>query len=137
MRTIRIFGAWALGAAALFGASGCLFLAGAAGGGAAGVRELTDKSVVYAADRQKAESAAVSAISTLGGSIAETVREAEAGGDITIRGKAYDGKALTIDIEPQTPRTTKIDIRVGRIGDKDRAIEYQREIQRHLEVAAY
>lgn len=112
--------------------SGCLFLA--AGAGTAGVRELTDKSLVYAADIAQAEKAVRKALKDMGAVVKETVREEDKGGDVTLRGKTFDDTPLTIDMEPNSPKSTEIEIRVGRIGSKSKAKDMHAAIQRYIKL---
>lgn len=111
--------------------SGCLFLAAAAGGGGAGVREITDKSVVYQGDIESVNKAINKAIKELGATVKETVTESGEKGDRTIRGKTYDDEVLTIDMEPTSPKSTNVEVRVGRIGSKKRAEEFHKAIAKY------
>jgi hypothetical protein len=120
----------ALAALSLLALTGCL--PAIAAGGTGGVRELTDKSVIYQGDKKAAENAVRKAFDDLGVTVKETVREEEKSGEITFRGKTYDETPLTVDLEPSTPSTTRIEVRVGRIGSKDRAREVHAAIQKHL-----
>lgn len=118
------------GLLALLCCSGCLAVL--AGGGAVGVRELTDKAVIYAGDIRAVENAVNKAMADLGATTKETVRETKKGGDVTIRGRTYDGEHLTIDMEPTSPSSVLVEIRVGRIGSKKRAKEFHQAIQKYL-----
>ncbi len=113
---------------------GCLMTAGAVTGGGAVTREYLDESVVYDATGDEAEGAVQKAIVDMGGNIITVKADRSKGAAAyrTFRGKTYDAEALTIDIEPQTPKTTRIDVRVGRIGDKQRARDIHRAIQKYL-----
>ncbi len=108
--------------------SGCIPLLVAGG---AGIREITDKSVVYQGNIKSIDSAVKKAMKNLGAVIKEVVAETGEKGNRTIRGKTYDGEALTIDMEPTSPKSVNVEVRVGRIGSKDRAIEFHKEIQKY------
>ncbi|MBN2713542.1 MAG: DUF3568 family protein [Planctomycetes bacterium] len=108
---------------------GCLAVV--AGAGTAGVREITDKVTTYKGDANSLEQACRKAVADLGGSIKEVEREEEKGGNITLRGRTYDDEHLTIDIEPTSPSSAEIEVRVGRIGSKKRAEEIHVAIQKY------
>ncbi len=113
--------------------SGCLMLAAGAGAGAVGVRELTDAAVIYQGNADAVEKTVRSALHEMGAVVTETVREeGVSSARRTLRGKTYDHEALTVDIEPSTPSSTNVEIRVGRIGDKSRAVEFHNKIQKYL-----
>jgi hypothetical protein len=120
-----------LACVAMLISAGCL--AAVAGGGAAGVRELTDKSVTYRGDIDAVYKAVrQTLVKDLGGRVKEVVTEEGKDGDRTIRGRTYDGEAITIDMEPTSPSSVLVEVRVGRIGSKARAKEVHSAIQKHL-----
>ena len=71
------------------------------------------------------------AMKDLGAVTKEIVTEVGKKGDRTIRGKTYDDEVLTIDMEPTSPKSVNVEIRVGRIGSKDRAVEFHKAIQKY------
>ncbi|MHC4873507.1 MAG: DUF3568 family protein [Planctomycetota bacterium] len=108
--------------------AGCLPIIAAGG---AGVREMTDKAIVYKGNIASLDNAVRKAIKNLGGVIKEVVSEEGKKGKRTFRGKTYDDEVLTIDLEPTSPNSVNVEIRVGRIGNKNRAHEYHKAIQKY------
>ncbi len=49
-----------------------------------------------------------------------------------IMGKTAVGDPVTVDLEPESRNTTKIDIRVGYVGDKVQATKIAESIKKHL-----
>ena len=102
------------------------------GAGTAIVREATDVAVIYKGNVNAAESAVNKAMKTLGSEVVERVVEEGKAGRRTIRGRTFDKERLTIDMEPTSPSSTLIEIRVGRIGNKTRSKEFHTAIQKYL-----
>ena len=50
----------------------------------------------------------------------------------TIRGRTFDNERLTIDMEPTSPSSALVEIRVGRIGNKERSREFHKALQKYL-----
>jgi outer membrane murein-binding lipoprotein Lpp len=117
-------------ALSLISCGGCMMLAAGAGG-TAGVRELTDKVVTYQGDVKALENAVEKMMKDMGATRKETVREEGDAGKLTIRARTFDDEHLTIDMEPSTPSTTMVEIRVGRIGSKVRAEEFHAKLQKY------
>ena len=113
--------------------SGCIPVLVAAGAGAAAVvRENTDEAVMYRGNINSVENGVSKAMLELGATLFEKVVEPGRGGYRTFRGETFDGEALTIDMEPTSPSNVMVEVRVGRIGSKQRAVEFHRAIQKYL-----
>ena len=113
--------------------SGCIPVLVAAGAGAAAVvRENTDEAVTYKGNINSVENGVSKAMLELGATLFEKVVEPGRGGYRTFRAETYDGEALTIDMEPTSPNSVMVEVRVGRIGNKQRAAEFHRAIQKYL-----
>ncbi len=113
--------------------SGCLPLVAAGAGAVAVVRENTDQDVIYNGSIDAVEKAVRKAMKDLGCSVKEVVRkEGKKGTVVTIRGRTSDGEHLTIDLEPSSPHSVLVDVRVGVIGTRSRAQEVHAAIRKYL-----
>lgn len=73
--------------------------------------------------------ATITALTELGVSITGDTTDMLAG---RVMGKTAVGDPVTVDLEPEARSTTKIDIRVGYVGDKVQATKIAESIKKHL-----
>ena len=109
--------------------SGCLLLAGAAGGGGTAIwlsGKLTEE-VNYSLERSF--KAAESAMNSLGYEISRSSVKEKVG---QIIGNYSDGKTIWIDVHKISENRSKIEVRVGAAGDKDAARKILDKIKRYL-----
>ncbi len=117
-------------AVVLLAACGCLPVI--VGAGAAAVREATDVARTYKGNINAVENGVRRAMKDLGAKVVELVAEEGKAGRRTIRGRTFDNEHLTIDMEPTSPSSALVEIRVGRIGSKERAKEFHEALQKYL-----
>ncbi len=114
----------------LLAACGCLPVV--IGAGTAVVREATDVAVIYNGNISAVENGVRKAMKDLGAKVVELVSKEGKAGNRTIRGRTFDDERLTIDMEPTSPSSVMVEIRVGRIGDKERSREFHKALQKYL-----
>ncbi len=117
-------------AVVLLAACGCL--PALVGAGTAVVREATDVAEIYRGNINAVENGVRKAMKDLGAKVVELVAEEGKAGRRTIRGRTFDNERLTIDMEPTSPSSALVEIRVGRLGNKERAKEFHKTLQKYL-----
>lgn len=116
----------------MLGTAGCLPIV--VGAGTAVVREMTDVALIYRGNINAVRNGVEKAVKDLGASVVERVAEEGKAGRHTIRARTFDGEHLTIDMEPTSPSSVMVEIRVGRIGSKARAQEFHKAIQKYVKL---
>jgi len=111
--------------------SGCVVLAlgGAAAGTGAYVFASGKLSFTTGHDISECHSAALSAFKDLGITVASDATDQLSG---RIKGETSTGESVSVDLEPQPPLNTWIEIRVGFWGDRSKATKVADAIRRHL-----
>jgi len=110
--------------------SGCFFLVAGAAGGAGGYAWAQGKLTFTTPDSvTQCHDATISALKSLGVGITSDQTDKLAG---RIRARTGTGDPVTIDLEPQGGNITKIDIRVGHIGNKVQSQQIADEIKKRL-----
>ncbi len=117
-------------AVVLLAACGCLPVL--VGAGTAAVREATDVAKIYRGNINAVENGVRKAMKDLGAKVVKLVVEEGKAGRRTIRGRTFDDEHLTIDMEPTSPSSVLVEIRVGRIGNKERSKEFHKALQKYL-----
>ncbi len=117
-------------AVVLLAACGCLPVI--VGAGTAMVREATDVARMYKGNINAVENGVKRAMKDLGAKVVELVVEEGKAGRRTIRGRTFDNDHLTIDMEPTSPNSALVEIRVGRIGSKERSREFHEALGKYL-----
>lgn len=117
-------------AAFLASASGCVaVVAGTAGGAGTAVWLAGKLSQDVDASRDKVAGATRSALKSLKMTVTKETRA----DDVTqIRTKYTDGREVWIDIRPATSSSSKVDVRVGAVGDKEAADRILKKILAYL-----
>jgi hypothetical protein len=110
--------------------SGCVFLLAGAATGAGGYAWAQGKLTFTTSHTvTQCHDAAISTLKSLEVYISSDQTDKLAG---RIRGKTATGDPVTIDLEPQEGNVTKVDIRVGYIGDKIQSQKIADDIRRRL-----
>ena len=120
----------AIVAVVLLAACGCL--PAIIGAGTAVVREATDVARIYKGNINAVENGVRRAMKDLGARVVELVAEEGKAGRRTIRGRTFDSERLTIDMEPTSPSSVMVEIRVGRIGARERSKEFHKALGKYL-----
>ena len=119
-------------AVVLLAACGCVPLLIGAGAGTVAVREATDVARIYKGNISAVENGVRKAMKDLGAKVVELVTKEGKAGRRTIRGRTFDNERLTIDMEPTSPSSVMVEIRVGRLGNKERSKEFHKALQKYL-----
>lgn len=113
-----------------FSLSGCLALVAGAGAGAAGVVYVKGKlEDEVQAPVPEVHEATVKALKDLNMPIVVDRADSLTG---EVKSKLADGKDVTIELERETQKTTKVGIRVGMVGDEKQSLEILDQIKKHL-----
>jgi hypothetical protein len=113
-----------------FSLSGCLALVAGAGAGAAGAVYVKGKlEDEVQAPVPAVHQATVMALKELNMPIVVDRADSLTG---EIKSKLADGKDVTIELERETQKTTKVGIRVGMVGDEKQSLEILDQIKKHL-----
>lgn len=113
-----------------FSLSGCLALVAGAGAGAAGVVYVKGKlEDEVQAPVPAVHEATVKALKDLNMPIVVDRADSLTG---EVKSKLADGKDVTIELERETQKTTKVGIRVGMVGDEKQSLEILDQIKKHL-----
>jgi hypothetical protein len=109
--------------------SGCVAAVAAAGGAGGYVWSRGKLSFTTSHDIDSCHDAAISALTSLDIKITGDTTDSMAG---RIKGETATGEDVTVDLEPQSIRVTKIDIRVGFWGNEGQARKIADKINQRL-----